>query len=218
MERINEDNRAVVCGVFRQTFAYSHRIYGEVFYKAEIRVSRKSGAVDDIPVMVPGRLCDPSYDYTGKLAGIAGEFRSFNERQGDRNRLCLYLFAKEIIIPDEDDRCKDVADCNRILLHGYLCKEPVYRETPLGREITELLIAVNRAYGKSDYIPCICWGRNARYASGLGTGDRILLEGRIQSREYIKIDEKGKSQKTAYEVSVQKISCLQESCSCRCAG
>ena len=169
----------------------------------EVSVRRLSDFMDYIPVMVSERLIDVEGDYIGQSVYISGQFRSFNRHEEHKNRLVLSVFARELEILDAD---YDEDAANQIFLDGYICKEAVYRKTPLGREIADLLVAVNRSYGKSDYIPCICWGRNARFASGFEVGTHVQIWGRIQSREYVKkLSETQVEQRTAYEVSVSKI-------------
>ena len=153
--------------------------------------------------MVSERLLDVSQDYEGEYIEVSGQFRSYNRHEEKKNRLVLSVFAREISFVEQEDNS---VKTNQIFLDGYICKPPVYRKTPLGREIADLLIAVNRPYGKSDYIPCICWGRNARYASAFQVGGHVLVWGRIQSREYVKkIAENETEKRTAYEVSVSKL-------------
>lgn len=169
----------------------------------EVSVRRLSDFVDYIPVMVSERIIDVEADYIGQLVYISGQFRSFNRHEERKNRLVLSVFARELEILDPD--CDEDAG-NQIFLDGYICKEAIYRKTPLGREIADLLVAVNRSYGKSDYIPCICWGRNARFAAGFEVGTHVQIWGRIQSRDYVKkLSETQVEQRTAYEVSVSKI-------------
>jgi hypothetical protein len=172
----------------------------------EVAVNRLSNYADYIPVMVSERLIDIGGDYHGSYINVVGQFRSYNRHEEKKNRLVLSVFAREIEFigaPGEDVKS------NQIFLDGFICKEPIYRKTPLGREIADLLIAVNRSYGKSDYIPSICWGRNARYASGFSVGAHVQIWGRIQSREYVKkINEYETEKRIAYEVSVSKIDCL----------
>ena len=166
-------------------------------------VKRLSESEDRIPVMVSERLLDVSQDYEGEYIEVSGQFRSYNRHEEKKNRLVLSVFAREISFVEQEDNS---VKTNQIFLDGYICKPPVYRKTPLGREIADLLIAVNRPYGKSDYIPCICWGRNARYASAFQVGGHVLVWGRIQSREYVKkIAENETEKRTAYEVSVSKL-------------
>ena len=155
--------------------------------------------------MISERLIDVSRDYTGEFIMASGQFRSYNRHEEQKNRLVLSLFVREVSFIDEE---LDGAKTNQIFLDGYICKLPVYRKTPLGREIADLLLAVNRPYGKSDYIPCICWGRNARFASSFEVGEHVQVIGRIQSREYIKrLSETETQKRTAYEVSVSKLEC-----------
>lgn len=169
----------------------------------DVEVERLSDSTDVIPVMVSERLLDVNQDYRGQLISISGQFRSYNRHEEKKNKLVLSVFAREIeFIEEVDENSKS----NQIFLDGFICKEPIYRKTPLGREIADLLLAVNRPYGKSDYIPCICWGRNARFANTFQVGDRCVVWGRIQSREYMKkISEDELEKRVAYEVSVSKL-------------
>ena len=186
-------------------FSYSHEIYGEGFYMVDISVDRLSDSTDIIPVMVSERLLDVNEDYKGMKICITGQFRSYNRHEERKNRLVLSVFAREIeFVEDIGENAKT----NQIFLDGYICKAPIYRKTPLGREIADLLLAVNRPYGKSDYIPCIAWGRNARFASGFEVGSRVKVWGRVQSREYTKkLSETECEKRVAYEVSVSKLEC-----------
>ena len=189
-------------------FTFSHDVFGEGFYVMDISVGRLSESNDIIPIMVSERLVDVKKDYTGMYAVINGQFRSYNRHEESRNRLVLSVFAREIEILEEST---DEVRPNYIFLDGFVCKPPIYRKTPLGREIADVLLAVNRPYGKSDYIPCICWGRNARYAEGFQVGEHIQIWGRIQSREYQKkINENEFEKRVAYEVSVSKLECVGE--------
>ena len=202
-DKMFENNQVSLVGEIISDFAYSHELYGEGFYMVEISVNRLSNFVDYIPVMVSERLIDVSCDYRGACVYITGQFRSFNRHEERKNRLVLSVFARELEVLEEVD---EESITNQIFLDGYICKEAVYRKTPLGREIADLLVAVNRSYGKSDYIPCICWGRNARFASTFEVGTHVQVWGRIQSREYVKkISETETEQRIAYEVSVSKI-------------
>ena len=174
----------------------------------DVKVQRLSESFDIIPVMVSERLLDVNADYKGLLISVSGQFRSYNRHEERKNRLVLSVFAREIEFVDE---IEESARTNQIFLDGYICKEPIYRKTPLGREIADLLLAVNRPYGKSDYIPCICWGRNARYASNFRVGERCAIWGRIQSREYMKkLDEENVERRVAFEVSVSKLELFAE--------
>lgn len=202
-EKGMENNRVSVSGVIASGFTYSHAIYGEGFYRMKLLVPRLSDSFDLIPVMISDRLLDVSKTYAGSDICIRGQFRSYNLREEKKNRLLLSVFAREARFPEE---AVEGEKANEIFLDGYLCKKPIYRKTPLGREIADLLIAVNRPYGKSDYIPCICWGRNALFAAGFEVGGRIRIRGRIQSREYTKmLSETESEQRIAYEVSVSKL-------------
>ena len=202
-DKMFENNQVSIIGEIVSDFQYSHEVYGEGFYMMEVSVRRLSDFVDYIPVMVSERIIDVEADYIGQLVYISGQFRSFNRHEDRKNRLVLSVFARELEILDPD--CDEDAG-NQIFLDGYICKEAIYRKTPLGREIADLLVAVNRSYGKSDYIPCICWGRNARFAAGFEVGTHVQIWGRIQSRDYVKkLSETQVEQRTAYEVSVSKI-------------
>ena len=202
-DKMFENNQVSIIGEIVSDFQYSHEVYGEGFYMMEVSVRRLSDFVDYIPVMVSKRIIDVEADYIGQLVYISGQFRSFNRHEERKNRLVLSVFARELEILEPD--CDEDAG-NQIFLDGYICKEAIYRKTPLGREIADLLVAVNRSYGKSDYIPCICWGRNARFAAGFEVGTHVQIWGRIQSRDYVKkLSETQVEQRTAYEVSVSKI-------------
>ena len=204
-EKILKNNQAVVAGEIISDFEFSHEVFGEGFYMVKLKVSRLSHSSDTIPLLVSERLIDVSQSYIGRFMEAKGQFRSYNKHENNRNHLVLSLFVRELELLDLLDNRKP----NMIFLDGYICKEPVYRTTPLGREIADVLLAVNRAYSKSDYIPCICWGRNARYAGKLPVGSRIQIWGRIQSREYIKKTEDDYAEKrVAYEVSVSKLEWL----------
>ena len=202
-DKIFENNQVSIVGTIVSDFQYSHEVYGEGFYMVDVSVNRLSNFVDIIPVMVSERIVDVTKNYEGNLIYVLGQFRSYNRHEEKKNRLVLSVFARELeFIEEESDELKS----NQIYLDGYICKEPIYRKTPLGREIADLLIAVNRSYGKSDYIPCFCWGRNARFASGFEVGSHVEIWGRIQSREYVKkINENETEKRIAYEVSVSKI-------------
>ena len=211
-ERIIENNRVTISGEIVSEFAFSHEAFGEKFYTAYLSTVRTSGTADVILVMVSDRLVDVTENWVGQSVRICGQFRSYNKHDVDKNRLILSVFAREF---EAGEDCGETRhhDENAIFLDGYICKAPNYRETPLGRKIADLLIAVNRPYGKSDYIPCICWGRNARFAGSLEIGTHVYFEGRIQSREYQKriIHSDTESEtRTAYEVSVSKINVIEE--------
>ena len=202
-----ENNAVVLAGEVAGTPVYSHEVYGEGFYVFDMNIPRESGNIDTVPVMVSERMCNIEDIKVGKLYEVVGQFRSYNRHEEQKNRLVLSVFVRELEFIDEE---LDGAKTNSIFLDGYICKLPVYRKTPLGREIADLLLAVNRPYGKSDYIPCICWGRNARYASAFEVGEHVQIIGRIQSRTYIKkLSDTLTEERTAYEVSVSKLECVE---------
>ena len=202
-DKVIENNQVVIMGEIVGEFTFSHEIYGEGFYMVDVFVTRLSESADVIPLMVSERLLDVTKDYRGYKIMVTGQFRSYNRHEERKNKLVLSVFAREIEFIDE---IGESSKTNQIFLDGYICKEPIYRKTPLGREIADLLLAVNRPYGKSDYIPCICWGRNARFASGFEVGTRCAVWGRIQSREYVKkISDTEAERRVAYEVSVSKL-------------
>ena len=206
-DKILENNQVSIVGEIISDFQYSHEVYGEGFYMVEVAVSRLSNFSDYIPLMISERLIDTSQSYIGQKVYVTGQFRSYNRHEELKNRLVLSVFVREIeFIEEETEEMKS----NQILLDGYICKQPIYRKTPLGREIADLLVAVNRSYGKSDYIPCICWGRNARFAARFEVGVHVQIWGRIQSREYVKrLNEDEVEKRTAYEVSVSKIEYME---------
>lgn len=206
-DKIIENNQVTIMGQVASEFEFSHEVFGEGFYIVEVLVKRLSNSCDRIPLMVSERLIDVTQDYTGEFIMASGQFRSYNRHEEQKNRLVLSVFVREISFMEEEP---DGSKTNSILLDGYICKEPIFRKTPLGREIADLLLAVNRPYGKSDYIPCICWGRNARYASGFEVGEHVQVLGRIQSREYVKkLSETETEKRVAYEVSVSKLECME---------
>ena len=207
-DKVFDNNQVSIAGEIVSDFKYSHDVFGEGFYVLEVLVSRLSNSADIIPIMVSERLINVREDYKGKFVEVSGQFRSYNRHEENKNRLVLSVFAREIKITDEED---EGAKPNFIFLDGYVCKAPIYRKTPLGREIADILLAVNRPYGKSDYIPCICWGRNARFAENFNVGGHIQVWGRIQSREYQKkVSETDFEKRVAYEVSVSKLEYLEE--------
>ena len=167
--------------------------------------------VDIIPLMISERLIDVTKDYRGMKIEVSGQFRSYNRHEGLKNKLILSIFVRELQFVEDDDMPQEQSKSNQIYLDGYVCKPPIYRKTPLGREIADILIAVNRPYGKSDYIPCIAWGRNARFASTIEVGGHLQVQGRVQSREYTKkINEEETEKRVAYEVSVSKIDFVED--------
>lgn len=196
-----DNNYCEITGITDEIPVFSHESHGEKFYTLKLKSERLSKSFDIINLTVSEKLIDTLNFEGGLKIHVTGQFRSYNNFSGIGNKLILTLFVKELETVDSD--CEYI---NYIMLEGYLCKEPVYRVTPFGREITDILLAVNRIHNKSDYIPLIVWGRNAKFASTLVTGDKIKITGRIQSREYQKkIDENETITKTAFEVSVSKI-------------
>lgn len=201
MENYMENNNVEIGGEIIEEPEFSHEIYDEKFYKFSIKTKRLSEYEDVLPVIISERLVDLNDIKIGAIVKIFGQFRSYNLQTETRNKLVLSIFVKDIEFT-EDESILTTNDANFI---GYICKEPVYRKTPLGREIADVLVAINRTYRKSDYIPCILWGRNAKYCETLKVGDLVKLNGRIQSRNYEKKLENGEViKKTAYEVSVSK--------------
>jgi single-stranded DNA-binding protein len=198
-----ENNIVTIAGKVSTELKYSHEIYGEGFYYFMLDVPRLSDSSDSISVTISERLIGKRKLEVGALVEIDGQFRSYNNFAESGNKLLLTVFAREIAFLDDESGMKNP---NKIFLNGFICKKPIYRSTPFGREITDLLIAVNRAYNKSDYIPCISWGRNARYCSSLSVGENIRIWGRIQSRAYQKkTDDGAVSNRVAYEVSLSKL-------------
>lgn len=205
---IIKNNQVTIMGQVVTGFKFSHEVFGEGFYIMEVMVKRLSNTFDRIPLMISERLIDVTQDYVGEYIMATGQFRSYNRNEEQKNRLVLSVFVREISFIEEKP---DDSKANNILLDGYVCKDPIYRKTPMGREIADLLLAVNRPYGKSDYIPCICWGRNARYISNFGIGEHVQISGRIQSREYKKkISDTEIEFRTAYEVSVSKLEVMED--------
>lgn len=206
-DKIIENNQVTIMGEVVSEFVFSHEVFGEGFYMVDVQVKRLSSSDDRIPLMISERLIDVNQNYIGEYICATGQFRSYNQHDEKKNRLVLSVFVRELSFAQEE---ADGAKTNQIFLDGYICKKPIYRKTPLGREIADLLLAVNRPYGKSDYIPCICWGRNARFASGFEVGAHVQILGRIQSREYVKkLTETETQKRIAYEVSVSKLECLE---------
>ena len=196
-----ESNIAELCGIVMSELEFSHKTYGEVFYTFVLGVQRRSGYVDEINVMISERLIYDNPPRRNQFLEIKGQIRTYNEMVGGKNKLNVVVFAREIYL------CEDFGYYeNYIYLEGFLCKIPIRRTSPLGRDICDMMVAVNRMYNKSDYIPCIAWGRNAGYGEKLTVGTRLLLEGRLQSREYKKKLEDGTVEtRKAFEVSILKM-------------
>ena len=198
----SENNHLVLLGKVVSDKKYSHEIYGEKFYVFDLEVIRLSSTVDIIPITVSERLLTDVELDIGKKLKVEGQFRSYNNYENERNRLILTVFAKEIIEIEENEEEQDEVT-NEVVLIGYICKKPIYRQTPFGRENADILLAVNRAYNKSDYIPSIAWGRNARFCQNMEVGTEVKITGRVQSRNYEKKLEDGTTEtRVAYEVSI----------------
>lgn len=196
-----DNNRVYLCGRVIGKPEFSHEVFGEGFYEINLEVNRLSEQFDIIPITISERLMKGVDFSVGATLALVGQFRSYNKMVDAKSKLMLTVFVREIVTPVEGQ------NCNIIELEGYLCKAPVYRMTPFKREICDMLLAVNRAYNKSDYLPCIAWGRNARFVSDLGVGEKVFLTGRIQSRQYQKrIDAEKSETRIAFEVSINKLS------------
>lgn len=208
VQSLYENNMAVISGKIVTDPIFSHEIYGEGFYTFFVQVKRLSDSYDRIPVLVSERLPDFHAFCVGANIKVEGQFRSYNATGNANSKLMLTVFAREIILIEDPD---DMRNENAITLNGFVCKKPVYRTTPFGREIADILLVVNRTYNKSDYIPCISWGRNAKYCSTFNVGDHVKVWGRIQSREYQKkLYDGSLENRVAYEISVSKLECVKE--------
>ena len=210
----SENNQLVLVGKVTSDKRISHEIYGEKFYIFDLSVPRLSGNADIIPITISERLLLQEDLEIGKNIIIEGQFRSYNSFENEKNKLVLTVFAKEIkFAEDQEEDFKPTKEntSNEVILDGFICKKPIYRKTPFGREIADILLAVNRAYNKSDYIPCIAWGRNARFCENIPVGTEVKIIGRVQSRQYEKKYEDGTSEiKIAYEVSVASLEVIDQ--------
>ena len=205
----SENNHLVLRGKIVSEKSYSHEIYGEKFYVFNLEVIRLSSTVDIIPITISERLLTGLNLEIGKNVVVEGQFRSYNNYENERNRLILTVFAKEIQEVESEEDKEEVT--NEVVLVGYVCKKPIYRQTPFGREIADVLLAVNRAYNKSDYIPSIAWGRNARFCQNMEVGTEVKITGRVQSRTYEKKHEDGSTEtRVAYEVSIASMEIVSE--------
>ena len=208
---MNTNNHLVLVGKVTSEKKFSHEIYGESFYIFDLEVARLSGNADIIPITISERLILEKELEIGDRVEIEGQFRSYNSYENEKNRLILTVFAKDIkyLTEEEENLAEKVS--NEVTLVGYICKKPIYRQTPFGREISDILLAVNRAYNKSDYIPAIAWGRNARFCQNIEVGTKVKIAGRVQSRNYEKKFEDGTTQtRTAYEVSISSLEIVNE--------
>lgn len=207
----SENNHLVLVGKVTSDKRFSHEIYGESFYIFDLEVSRLSGNADIIPITISERLIIEKALEIGDKVAIEGQFRSYNSYENEKNRLILTVFAKDIQFLNEEEEESNEKVTNEVTLVGYICKKPIYRQTPFGREISDILLAVNRAYNKSDYIPAIAWGRNARFCQNIEVGTKVKITGRVQSRNYEKKFEDGTTQtRTAYEVSISSLEIVNE--------
>ncbi len=211
-----DNNHLILMGKVTSEKRFSHEIYGECFYIFDLEVPRLSDTADIIPVTISERLIQDEKMSVGSKVLIRGQFRSYNSYENEKNKLILTVFAKDIFYEQEieeqieTEESKD-STSNEVILTGYICKKPIYRQTPFGREIADLLLAVNRAYNKSDYIPAIAWGRTARFCQNLEVGTEVKVTGRVQSRSYEKKFEDGTSiTKVAYEVSIGSLEVIDE--------
>lgn len=210
MSREQENNKVTLSGEIVSNFEFNHEVFGEGFYTAKLASERLNGTKDIVPIMVSDRIVDTEADWEGSFVSVAGQFRSYNGMKDGKRGVILSVFVEKFEYVAEEKEI-GIKDENTISLDGYICKEPVYRKTPLGREIADVLLAVNRPYGKSDYIPCIAWGRNAGFASILEVGTRLKIEGRVQSREYKKrISDDEHETRVAYEVSIAKMEVAED--------
>ena len=213
-----ENNYLTLVGKVTGEKKFSHEIYGERFYIFNLEIPRLSGVADIIPITISERLINEDTLNEGQKLLVKGQFRSYNSYESEKNRLILTVFAKDIKVISEEEQNEEENEMTKkdvvtieVVLIGYICKKPIYRQTPFGREIADILLAVNRAYNKSDYIPCIAWGRNARFCQNLEVGSQIKLVGRVQSRTYEKKHEDGSVEtRVAYEVSVGSLEVIEE--------
>lgn len=218
-----ENNYLTLVGKVTGEKEFSHEIYGEKFYRFSLSIARLSGNADIIPITISERLITDETLTEGKKLLIKGQFRSYNSFENERNKLILTVFAKDVQeLPENEEQEVEVEGedgeiakkeemTNEVVLIGFVCKKPIYRQTPFGREIADLLLAVNRAYNKSDYIPTIAWGRNARFCQNIEVGTQVKIVGRVQSRTYEKKFEDGTSEtRIAYEVSVGSLEIINE--------
>ena len=210
----SDNNHLILVGKVTSEKRFSHEIYGEKFYIFDMEVPRLSDTTDIIPITASERIINDDLLAIGNKLIIKGQFRSYNSYENERNKLILTVFAKDVIPEEslsEEEKEEIQRTSNEVTLVGYICKKPIYRQTPFGREIADILLAVNRAYNKSDYIPSIAWGRNARFSQELPTGTEIKIVGRVQSRNYEKKHEDGTIEnKVAYEVSISSLEVINQ--------
>lgn len=201
------ENRALLRGTAAAEPVLSHETHGVVYETFPLAVRRLSGSEDRVNVLVPRALLEQRPVTEGMELEVEGEVRSFNNKSRQGSRLVITLYAKDL-------RSGGGEHDNRLALAGVLCKPPVLRRTPLGREICDLMLAVNRRYGRADYLPCIAWGGLARYCGALEVGDGVRLEGRLQSRSYTKVQDGISQERTAYEVSIMHLEAVETQSGC----
>lgn len=210
----SDNNHLILVGKVTSEKRFSHEIYGEKFYIFDMEVPRLSDTTDIIPVTASERIINDDILTIGNKLIIKGQFRSYNSYENEKNKLILTVFAKDVILAEdlsEEEQEEMKRTSNEVTLVGYICKKPIYRQTPFGREIADILLAVNRAYNKSDYIPSIAWGRNARFSQNLPTGTEVKVVGRVQSRSYEKKYEDGTVEnRVAYEVSIASLEVINQ--------
>ena len=211
----SDNNHLILVGKVTSEKRFSHEIYGEKFYIFDMEVPRLSDTTDIIPITASERIINDELIAIGNKLIIKGQFRSYNSYENERNKLILTVFAKDVILAEDENLSEEEKEetqrtSNEVTLVGYICKKPIYRQTPFGREIADILLAVNRAYNKSDYIPSIAWGRNARFSQNLPTGTEVKIIGRVQSRNYEKKHEDGTIEnRVAYEVSISSLEVIK---------
>lgn len=215
----SDNNHLKLMGKVTSDKRLSHEIYGEKFYIFDLEVPRLSDISDIIPITISERLLVSRELKVGDEVVVEGQFRSYNSYENEKNKLVLTVFAKDIVFVDEVEESQEEEEqssvipktSNEVILNGYICKKPIYRQTPFGREIADILLAVNRAYNKSDYLPCIAWGRNARFCQNVEVGTEVKIVGRVQSRTYEKKHEDGSVEtKVAYEISVGSLEVIEK--------
>ena len=212
----SDNNHLILVGKVTSEKRFSHEIYGEKFYIFDMEVPRLSDTTDIIPITASERIINDELIAIGNKLIIKGQFRSYNSYENERNKLILTVFAKDVILAEDENLSEEEKEetqrtSNEVTLVGYICKKPIYRQTPFGREIADVLLAVNRAYNKSDYIPTIAWGRTARFCQNLEVGTKVKIVGRVQSRMYEKKHEDGTVEnRVAYEVSVGSLEVVEE--------
>ena len=194
MEPVASRNQITLRGSLRALPEFSHENHGKRFYRFFLEVPRLSGAVDTLPVIAKETILNTVDPSGGEMLTVTGQVRSHNLRDNGKRHLSVFVFAASIAAEDGEP-------INTVLLDAIVCREPTYRRTPLGREICDVMLAVPRAFHRADYLPCILWGRVAAEAAQCTVGDRLIINGRLQSRIYTKLTDEGAQERTTYEVS-----------------